>query len=70
MVRVTRGVEAGMSGPGLLLGTPRYMAPEAFASSQSGPRADLYALGCVAYYLLSGQDAFSAKTDAGIATCT
>jgi serine/threonine-protein kinase len=68
LVRVTRGVEAGMSGPGVLLGTPRYMAPEAFASSQSGPRADLYALGCVAYFLLSGQDAFNAKTDAGIAT--
>jgi serine/threonine-protein kinase len=68
LVRVTRGVEAGMSGPGVLLGTPRYMAPEAFASSQSGPRADLYALGCVAYFLLSGHDPFSAKTDAGIAT--
>jgi CHASE1-domain containing sensor protein len=68
LVRVTRGVEAGRSKHGTLLGTPRYMAPEAFASSQSGPRADLYALGCVAYFLLSGQDPFSAKTDAGIAT--
>lgn len=67
LVRVTRGVEAGKSGPGVLLGTPRYMAPEAFASSQSGPRADLYALGCVAYFLLTGNEPFSAKTDAGIA---
>ncbi len=67
LVRVTRGVEAGKSGPGTLLGTPRYMAPEAFASSQSSPRADLYALGCVAYFLLSGQEPFAAKTDAGIA---
>jgi CHASE1-domain containing sensor protein len=68
LVRVTRGVEAGMSGAGVLLGTPRYMAPEAFATSHSGPRADLYALGCVAYFLLSGQEPFSAKTDAAIAT--
>ncbi|HYP89251.1 MAG TPA: serine/threonine-protein kinase, partial [Polyangiaceae bacterium] len=68
LVRVTRGVEAGMSGPGTLLGTPRYMAPEAFASSQSGPRADLYSLGCVAYFLLSGHEPFTAKTDAGVAT--
>jgi serine/threonine-protein kinase len=67
LVRVTRGVEAGKSGPGTLLGTPRYMAPEAFASSQSGPRADLYGLGCVAYFLLCGQEPFVAKTDAGIA---
>ncbi len=68
LVRVTRGVEAGKSGPGVLLGTPRYMAPEAFASSHSGPRADIYGLGCVAYFLLSGQEPFSAKTEAGIAT--
>lgn len=68
LVRVTRGAPSGLSKQGALLGTPRYMAPEAFASSQSGPRADLYALGCVAYYLLSGHEPFTAKTDAGIAT--
>jgi CHASE1-domain containing sensor protein len=68
LVRVTRGVEAGMSGAGVRLGTPRYMAPEAFATSHSGPRADLYALGCVAYFLLSGHEPFHAKTDAAIAT--
>jgi serine/threonine-protein kinase len=67
LVRVTRGAEAGASGPGVLLGTPRYMAPEAFASSHSGPRADIYSLGCVAYFLLSGREPFSAKTDAGLA---
>jgi CHASE1-domain containing sensor protein len=67
LVRVTRGVEASKSGAGVLLGTPRYMAPEAFASSHLGPRADIYGLGCVAYFLLSGHDPFSAKTDAGIA---
>jgi CHASE1-domain containing sensor protein len=68
LVRVTRGVEAGMSRASALLGTPRYMAPEAFASSQSGPRADLYSLGCVAYYLVSGHEPFTAKTDAALAT--
>jgi CHASE1-domain containing sensor protein len=67
LVRVMRGVEAGRSAPGVLLGTPRYMAPEAFASSHSGPRADIYALGCVAYFLLVGHEPFTAKTDAGIA---
>jgi serine/threonine protein kinase len=28
----------------------------------------LYALGCVAYYLLAGREPFVAKTDAGVAT--
>jgi CHASE1-domain containing sensor protein len=68
LVRVTRGVDAGMSHPGVLLGTPRFMAPESFASPQAGPRADIYALGCVAYYLLAGQAPFNARTDAGVAT--
>jgi serine/threonine-protein kinase len=68
LVRVTRGAGSGLSKHGTLVGTPRYMAPESFASSQSGPRADLYALGCVAYYLLSGHEPFKAKTDAAIAT--
>jgi serine/threonine-protein kinase len=68
LVRVTRGVEAGKTGAGSLLGTPRFMAPESFASSQSGPRADLYALGCVGYFLLAGREPFVAKTDAAIAT--
>jgi serine/threonine-protein kinase len=68
LVRVTSGAATGLSKQGALLGTPRYMAPESFASSQSGPRADLYGLGCVAYYLLSGHEPFMAKTDAAIAT--
>ena len=68
LVRVTRGAPASVSGPGTLLGTPRYMAPESFASSHSGPRADLYSLGCVAYFLLVGHEPFLAKTDAALAT--
>lgn len=67
LVRVTRGGESVRSSSKGLLGTPRYMAPEAFASAQSGPRSDLYGLGCVAYYLLSGKEPFAAKTDAAIA---
>jgi serine/threonine-protein kinase len=67
LVRVTRGDDAGMSSARTLLGTPRYMAPESFASAHSGPRADLYALGCVAYFLLSGRDPFLGKTDASTA---
>jgi len=40
-------------------GTPMYMAPERFrAPSQMDPRSDIYSLGCVAYYLLSGRPPF------------
>jgi serine/threonine-protein kinase len=40
------------------------MAPEQVFGRDSGPSADLYALGCVAYWLLSGTKPFEAD-DAG-----
>jgi len=40
------------------VGTPEYMSPEAIESQQVGPEGDLWALGCMAYQMLSGQNAF------------
>ena len=50
------------SAAGLTPGTPAYMAPEMADDRAVDGRADLYGLGCVAYYLLTGQLVFDATT--------
>src|SRR6266511_415852 len=52
--------------PGVVLGTPNYMAPEQVRGGPADHRADIFAFGCVLYELLSGQRPF--KRDTSIAT--
>jgi tRNA A-37 threonylcarbamoyl transferase component Bud32 len=48
---------------GLIIGTPVFMAPEALQDSTlSDARSDLYSLGALGYYLLTGQHAFDGET--------
>jgi serine/threonine-protein kinase len=52
-----------MTGAHTTTGTPAFMAPETILNEgEVDQRADVYAVGCVAYYLLTGQLVFEADT--------
>jgi serine/threonine-protein kinase len=56
-----------VSGSAVLAGTPLYMSPEAMMTPDAGdPRSDLYAIGAVAYYLLTAHPVFEAESVAEI----
>lgn len=55
--------DAGITKSGALLGTPRYIAPESVHSKgKVDGRTDIYMLGSVAYWLLTGQPPFAGSS--------
>ena len=55
-----------LTSAGMVLGTPRYMAPEQFTGARAAPTSDIYSLGLVAFELVTGRMAVEAETTTGI----
>jgi eukaryotic-like serine/threonine-protein kinase len=51
-----------LTGDGVVLGTPRYMAPEYASGDIVDARSDLFAVGAVLYEMLAGRPAFEGHT--------
>lgn len=63
---LARSIEESATGKltstGQLLGTPRFMSPEQTRGEPATPRSDIYALGCIAYEMLTGVPAAPGET--------
>ncbi len=54
--------EPGLTGAGVLIGTPQYMAPEQVRGSGVDNRTDLYAVGALLFHMLTGRPPFEAAS--------
>lgn len=59
--------EAGITSSSVILGTAAYLSPEQVKDGMASPRSDVYAVGIVAYELLTGQTPFSGDTSLSVA---
>lgn len=58
LVEVTGTQDPSLTQAGSVVGTPAFIPPEALTGAPLDGRSDLYSLGCVAYWLLTGEYVF------------
>jgi serine/threonine protein kinase/tetratricopeptide (TPR) repeat protein len=61
-IEASLNTETGLTRVGMVLGTPRYMAPEQAAGEPADARSDLFAVGAILFEMLAGRPAFGGRT--------
>jgi serine/threonine protein kinase/tetratricopeptide (TPR) repeat protein len=65
---IARSLKAkGITGPGVMIGTPEYMSPEQAEVKEVDQRSDIYSLGVILYEMVTGRVPFEGETPLGIA---
>jgi len=60
---IARSLKAkGITGSGIMIGTPEYMSPEQVEGKETDQRSDIYALGVILYEMVTGRVPFEGDT--------
>ncbi len=66
IAKVSAEKDSTLTQAGSVVGTPMYMSPEVVTGKGADARADVYALGAVAYYMLAGSPPFESDNAAAV----
>jgi serine/threonine protein kinase/tetratricopeptide (TPR) repeat protein len=65
---IARSLQAeGITGAGVMIGTPEYMSPEQVEGKEVDERSDIYSLGIILYEMVTGRTPFEGETPLSVA---